>query len=71
MKLATSFMAAATLLTTTLGAPTKIAARDTQLTWTITDFTISSMFPSKLSHLPPNTIQTTPTTYPQNTTSIS
>ncbi|KAN0107852.1 hypothetical protein V8E51_007594 [Hyaloscypha variabilis] len=42
MKLATSFMAAATLLTTTLGAPTKIAARDTQLTWTITDFTISN-----------------------------
>jgi len=47
MKLTTSFMAAATLLTTTLGAPTKIAARDGQLTWTITDFTISSKFPVK------------------------
>ena len=47
MKLTTSFMAATTLLTTTLGAPTKTAARDTQLTWTITDFTISSKFPVK------------------------
>jgi hypothetical protein len=47
MKLTTSFMAAATLLTTTLGAPTKIAARDGQLTWTITDFVISSTFPVK------------------------
>ncbi|KAE9379755.1 hypothetical protein N431DRAFT_434641 [Stipitochalara longipes BDJ] len=42
MKFTTSLVAAAALLTTALGAPTTISARDAQLTWTITDFTISN-----------------------------
>ena len=46
MKFTTSLVAAATLLTTALGAPTTIPARDdTQATWTITNFVISSEFP--------------------------
>ncbi|KAH8755977.1 hypothetical protein F5882DRAFT_418492 [Hyaloscypha sp. PMI_1271] len=42
MKFTTSLVAAATLLITALGAPTRISARDAQQTWTITDFTISN-----------------------------
>lgn len=42
MKFTTSLVADATLLTTALGAPTGISARDAQQTWTITDFTISN-----------------------------
>jgi hypothetical protein len=73
MKFTTSLVAAATLLTTALGAPTRISARDAQQTWTITDFTISSEFPPDPPPIYsyPNMTQTTPTTYLQNSISTS
>ena len=73
MKFTTSLVAAATLLITALGAPTRISARDAQQTWTITDFTISSEFPPDPPPIYsyPNMTQTTPTTYLQNSISTS